>query len=314
VPPYLLPAALLPHRDRLMMELRSRVEGRGGGPWVVTRMLVNQRRLDSQFLDELGRGPFEFGDAACALVACAALSIDDAREIIVSVPTHGGDSLRRQIAMTLRDRGALDEARAEADRIGEYSWSAHRDIGWKLAVEGDHEAFFRHWRQYEAGKERDRMARLKETLIRGVAEKRGWKAAVDLAMAEKRLGAGFTPVALRQAAESMSPDQLITFFAHDARGLLAEKEELRLLVDALLRAAPKNPTSEHPLLAQILDRIIAIDPLIDKETMRSRDGLLSRLWPATAEEETLKKMRKAMRTPSLKRELSVLPRNVFPGS
>jgi hypothetical protein len=309
VPPYLIPAALLPHRDRIMRELRSRVEVDGDTPWVVTRMLVNQRRLDSRFVDQLGRGHFEFDDAACALVACAALSVDEAREIIVSVPTRGSDSLRRQIAMTLRDRGMLVEARLEADRIGEYSWSAHRDIGWKLAAEGDHEEFFRHWRKYEAGKQRHMMAQLKVALVRGVAEKCGWQAAVDLSLAEKRLGAGFTPVALSQAAETMSPEQLIVFFGHDARGLLTEQGELNLLVGALVRAAPRNPTSEHPLLASTLDRIIAIDPLIDKATMRSRDGLLSRLWPAMAEEETLKKMRKALRTPSLKREFSVLPRN-----
>jgi hypothetical protein len=311
MPPYPIAVALRPHRDRIMRELTSRVKAEGDAPWVVTRMLVNQRRLDSRFVEQLGRGLFEFGDAACALVACYALSIDEARQIIVSVPTRGGDSLRRQIAMTLRDRGMLDEARAEAGLIGEYSWSAHRDIGWKLAVEGDHEEFFTHWRDYAAGKERHGMVMLKTTLVGGVAEKHGWQAAVDLALADKRLGAGFRLTAVGRGVDTMSPDQLVAFFAHDVRGLLTEQGELNLLVGALVREAPRNPTSEHPLLASTLDRIIAIDPLIDKATMRSRDGLLSRLWPAMAEEETLTRMRKALRTPSLKREFTVLPRNVI---
>jgi hypothetical protein len=311
IPPYFIPAALRPHRDRIMSELRSRVKAEGDPPWVVTRMLVNQRRLDPHFVEQLGRGPFEFGDAACALVACSALSIDEAREIIVSVPTRGGDSLRRQIAMTLRDRGMLDEARAEAGLIGEYSWSAHRDIGWKLAVEGDHEEFFRHWRDYAASKERHGMVLLKTTLVGGVAENHGWQAAVDLALADKRLGEGFRFTAVGRGVDAMSPDQLSEFFAHDARGLLTEQDELSLLVGALVRAAPRNPTSEHPLLASTLDRIIAIDFRVDRATMRSRDGLLSRLWPAMAEEETLTRMRKALRTPSLKREYTVLPRNVI---
>jgi hypothetical protein len=312
VHPYAIPAALRTHRDRIMRELRSRVEAGGDTPWVVTRMLVDQYRLDSRYLDQLARDRFRFDDAACVLVASAALSIDEAREILLSVPTFRGDSLRRQIVVTLRDRGLLDEARAEASRIGEYSWSAHRDIGWRLAVDGRHEEFMRHWRDYAAGTGRDRMTRLKAALVRGVAEKHGWESAVALARKDKRLGAGFTLVALRQAAETMSPDQLIAFLGRDAQGYLTEEDELRLLVEALLRVTPRNPTSEHPLLLQTIDRISAIDPLGDKATMRSRDALLARLWPTIADEETLKRVRKEVRTPMLKRELMVLPRQVVP--
>jgi hypothetical protein len=311
-PPYPIAFALRPHRDRIMRELRSRVTTDGDTPWVVTRILVHQIQLDPRYVEKIGRDFFEFSDAACALVPCGALSIDEAREIIASTPTYEGDSLRRQIAMTLRDRGSYNEARAEADRIGEYSWSAHRDIAWKLAVEGDHEAFFKHWPSYAAGKKRDSIAGLKATLVWGVAEKRGWGAAVDLALAHKRLGAGFRFHALSQAAKTMSPDELIAFFSHKARGLLTEQGELQLLVEALRRAAPWNPTSEHPLLRQIIDRIIAIDPLIDKATMRSRDSLLFSLWPVMADDETLKRVKKGMRTPWLKRELTMLPRDVVP--
>lgn len=312
MPPYPTAVPLHPHRDRIMRELRSRVVSEGEAPWVVTRMLVSQSRLAPDFLDRFGRGFFEFDDAACVLVACAALSVDEAREVIVSTPEFSGDSLRRQIAMTLRDRGMLDEARAEADRIGGYSWSAHRDIAWQLANDGDHQEFFNHWSKYAAGKERQRMAGLKATLVSGVAKTHGWEAAVNLALTEKRLGAEFTSVALRQAAETMSPDELTAFLLHNASGLLTEQDELQLLVEALRRAAPWNPTSEHPLLSRTIDRIIAIDPLTDKATMRSRDSLLTGLWPAIADSETLARVRKAIRTPSLKREFSVLPRNVVP--
>jgi hypothetical protein len=313
-PPYPIASALRSHRDRVMRELRSHVTTDGDAPWVVTRILVHQIRLDPRYVEQIGRDFFEFGDAACALVACDALSIDEARGIIASTPTFNGDSLRRQIAMTLRDRGRLDEARAEADRIGEYSWSAHRDIAWKLAVEGDHESFFAHWPKYAAGKERHKIARLKSTLVRGVAAKHGWKAAVDFALTEKRLGAGFRGVGISQAAETMSPEELIEFLAHEAREMITELGELSLLVAALRRAAPRNPTSEHPLLSQIIDRIIAIDPLIDKATMRSRDSLLFSLWPVMAEVETLNRVRKGVRTPALKRELTRLPRDVVPDS
>jgi hypothetical protein len=313
-PPYPIAVALSPHRDRIMRELRSRVTPDGDYPWVVTRIRVHQIRLNPRYVDQIGRDFFEFGDAACALVACAALSIDEARGIIDSTPSHDGRSLRRQIAMTLRDRDRLDEARAEADRIGEYSWSAHRDIAWKLAVEGDHQAFFTHWPSYAAGTERHQMGQLKSVLVWGVAEKHGWQVGVDLALAQKRLGAGFVGPAISQATKTMAPDQVITFFTHEARGLLTEEGELQLLVAALLRATPGKPTSEHPLLRQIIDRIIAVDPLIDKATMRSRDLLLARLWPAVAETETLKLVRKAIRTPALKRELTVLPRDVVPDS
>jgi hypothetical protein len=313
-PPYPIAVALRPHRDRIMKELRSRVTIDGDTPWVVTRILLHQIRLDPGYVEQIGRDFFEFGDAACALVACAALSLDEAREIIDSMPTYDGRSLRRQIAMTLRDRDRLDEARTEADSIGAYSWSAHRDIAWKLAVEGDHEAFFKHWADYAAGKERHTMAQLKSTLVWGVAEKHGWEAAVDFAQAEKRLGAGFRGVGISQAAETMSPDQLMEFFAHEAREVITEQGELNLLVAALRRAAPRNPTSEHPLLRQIIDRIMSIDPLIDKATMRSRDSLLFGLWPVMADVETLKRVRKGMRTPWMKREFTKLPRDVVPES
>jgi hypothetical protein len=313
-PPYPIAAALRPHRDRIMGELRSRVQPKSGAPWVVTRMLVSQRKLDSQYLDLAERGFFEFGDAACDLLACAALSIGEARGIVDSVPDFDGDGLRRQIALTLRDRGMLDEARTEANRIGEYSFMVHRDIAWKLADEGDYESFFRHWRDYAAGKERQGIGQLKTTLVSGMAEKHGWRAAVNLAVAEKRLGAGFKDVAISQATSTMPLEQLIEFLAHDARGQLPEESELWLLVRALRREAPWKPTSEHPLLGEVIDRIIAIDPLVDKATMRSRDMLLAQLWPTMANPETLKRVRKAMRTPSLKREFSVLPRDVVPSS
>lgn len=78
----------------------------------------------------------------------------------------------------------------------------------------------------------------------------------------------------------------------------------------MLDATGKDPERNHPALDGIVDRIIAVDPGTDRATMRARDGLLFHLWPAMGEQATLDRVRKAVRTPTIRRELTTLPRNL----
>ncbi|MEV0367358.1 hypothetical protein [Nocardia fusca] len=44
-------------------------------------------------------------------------------------------------------------------------------------------------------------------------------------------------------------------------------------------AAGWNPQDDHPMLGSVVDRWIAVDPTVDKATMRLRDGKLFEPWP-----------------------------------
>ncbi|WP_280249313.1 hypothetical protein [Nocardia abscessus] len=71
-----------------------------------------------------------------------------------------------------------------------------------------------------------------------------------------------------------------------------------------------NPQDDHPMLGSVVDRLIAVDPVVDKATMRRRAGKLFGLWPAIGEQATLDRVRKTVLTPSYRRELTVLARNL----
>ncbi len=66
-----------------------------------------------------------------------------------------------------------------------------------------------------------------------------------------------------------------------------------------------HSTVARDSLTQVLNRVIALDPS-EKPTMRARDQLLLSLWPAYSDAKTLALARSSARTPSIRRELTVL--------
>ncbi|TQS46032.1 hypothetical protein [Cryptosporangium phraense] len=303
-PPYPVPAAWAAPRDRLLRELGDRLPATGDGPPTVTRTLGAPRPF-RDVVRSLGRpGPFRFADAACALLAAGALDDSDVDELVALLP--GTCGIRRQQVLNRLTADDLEGALAAADRIpGDTGWAGHRDVAAVLADRGDAAGFFAGWKRYAAGQHRDGMAALKGRLVTGVARAQGWPEALAVTQ-DKRIGPGFASDAF--SAFGADVEGLSQVLAGEAAGVLPEIDELSVLVPALVAASGRDPERDHPLLAPILDRIVAVDPTTDKATMRARDHLLFSLWPAIGEHPTLDRVRKAVRTPSLRRELTRLPR------
>jgi hypothetical protein len=176
-----------------------------------------------------------------------------------------------------------------------------------LADRGDAGGFFAGWKRYSAAKDRHGMAELKTRLITGVAHAEGWQAALAVTR-DKRIGPRFAKHAFSAFAADV--DGLQRVFTGEATGVLSEMDELSVLARAVQDATGKDPERNHPLLDEIVDRIIAVERTTDGATMRMRDWLLFSLWPAIGEQATLDRLRKAVRTPQHRRDLTVLPRDL----
>ncbi|MFD6391697.1 hypothetical protein [Nocardia sp. NPDC060259] len=311
-PPYPIPAAVVPIRDRVLEELVSRLPSTGDGPPTVTRVLSWPRnyRIEVQMLGR-SHGLFDFADATCALIAVDALTSDEVDSIAPLLPESCG--FRRQLVLNRIAAGDLAGARALATRIDDgYGWRAYRDIGFALADRGDVKGFFADWKRYAAGQDRAGMAVLKKHLVEGVARHQDWNAAVTVA-ADKRIGPTFVGHAFTGFVDAADVDGVWGVLTDAAKGLLSELDELALLAATIGKATPHNPERNHPLLDTVVDRLIAIDPTADKALMRGRDSELFGLWSAIGEQSTLDRVRKAVRTPGYKRELTTLPRDMSPG-
>jgi hypothetical protein len=256
----------------------------------------------------LGRSSrFDFGDAACALLAVGALDDTDVETLAGLLPASCG--IRRQQVLNRLALGELDVAREVAGRIADgLSWVAYRDIAGTLADEGDTAGFFADWKHYEARQDRAGMADLKQRLVVGVARKGGWQAALAVTR-DKRIGPEFARFSFHTFLDG-DVEGLARLLAGEAAGVLSEEDELTTLARAVRAAAGRNPESDHPMLGGIVDRIIAVDPTTDKATMRWRDAELFGLWPAYGEQATLDRVHSAVRTPSYKRELTTLARDI----
>lgn len=305
-PPYPLPAAHRGPRDRLLAELVAKMPAVGDGPSVVARVQAHPQPYRSE-VHVLGLpGGFEFGDAACALLAIGALDDEDLGRLSGHLPEYCGAP--RQQVLNCLARDDVHAAHAAAYRIADgLSWVGHRDIGAVHADRGNAAGFFADWRRYAAGHDRDGMVDLKTRLVIGVARQDGWRAALGVAE-DKRIGPKFARYAFDTFLDG-DVDGLLRLYAGDAAGILSEQDQLTTLAQAVRAASGHNPERDHPRLAAIVDRIIAVDPTTDKAAMRWRDSELYSLWPAFGDRATLDRVRAAIRTPNYRRELTKLPRD-----
>ena len=296
-------------RDLLIEGLRDPVteEGRDSvlclleahlaGPLTVTRVKGTPIPY-SGAVAALGRR-FDFADAACVLLAAGELDDADVEALAEFLPSYCG--IRRQQVLNRLAVGDLAGARVAAGRI-EDGARAYRDIGAWLGDRGDAAEFFDDWKRYEAGRDRHGMADLRRRLVAGVAANAGWQAALAVT-GDKRIGPAFARYAFSFVTDLYELRGAVV-------GVLSELDELSVLAGAVRQASGHNPERDHPLLGEIVDRIIAVDPTTDKATMRWRDGELFGLWPAYGDQATLDRVRAAVRTPRYRRELTVLARDL----
>jgi hypothetical protein len=267
---------------------------------VVTRILGPVRSVAEAARLVLRHDHVDFEDAACVLLAAGALTLADADGLAADLP-----GLRRQAVLTCLTAGDLPAAHDRAERLGDRAWVGYRDIAGWHARRGEAAEALALWRRLAATQERHRMALLKTELVQGVARARGWRAALELT-ADRRFGPAFRTDALAPLAGTGDVAAVADAVAEAG---LDELGQLQLLVTAVVADSPRAPAADHPRLAAVLDRLVAVDPTTDRTTMRTRDALLAGLWPAVGDPATLARLRRALRTPSLKRELTVLPRD-----
>lgn len=314
-PPYPTPPGWVAFQSAAFEALHERLDRGGADPFMTCRLYEPERTfVDSASRLVSGTRMFEPFDTVCHLLAGGIVSVGDVHTIIeaLDVESLNRAHLQRAIVYRCLADGDVDQAAIEADSVwlGDQVWVGWRALGSHYAAAGDAKSLFGLWRRYEAGKERDQMARLKRTLVSTVAGEQGWRAALDLAT-DKRLGPAYAGVAFEPLAKSGDVDGLLELFDRaDGLDAVAELTRLDLLVEALCASSDPNPLLDHPHLGEILARVIAIDPATSKAVMRQRDQLLFSLWPAIGEAATLQRVRAAVRTPSYRRELKRLPRDV----
>lgn len=306
--PYQLPSAAQPHRARVLAELDALVLTAHESTPAVTRILGPVQPVSVYAYLVAREAELDFPDAACVLLASAVLSIEDAHVIVQAAPEADLLGLKRQIVLSCLTDDDVVRAHTEAEACGEWAWVAYRDIADRHAGLGEVEEFFALWRKLAARANRHQMGMLKGKLVRGVAASSGWRAALDLT-ADKRIGPGYRYQAFLPSADSGDVEMLLEVLAGDAKGELDELSELLLLVRAVVADSPARPAQDHYRVPELVVRLTAIDPTTDKPTMRERDALLAGLWPALGDPATLKSIRRLVRTPMLRRELTVLPRD-----
>lgn len=308
-PPYPLPRLVERTRARILAELDPRVPAVPEETWVTVRIAASRQPFAAAVAGLHRRDGFRLADAMCVLLAGGVLSLADVDRFasVAGVPSWSG--LPRQVVHHHLAARCLDDADAAAAAMGDNAWRGYRDIALVLAERGDTDGVLGRWREVRPVKDRRSADRIRGALVRAVAERDGWRAALELT-ADARVGARFRPGAFGQFARAGRVGQLQELFAGEAAGILDEHAELSLLTHAIRVDSEPFVLEDHPALAGVLDRIVAIDPTVDKATMRVRDNLLFTCWYGTGDEATLRRIRSSLRTPFLRHELSMLYRDL----
>lgn len=299
-PPYPLPAGLIPLLGQLQAALPADSSaGRLGKAYVPSSShyghgVMARDGLPRVLLDLLTHGTLSTADGERLVDAAGATDLPARdRELVVR-----GLLLRLiEVNLTADDVAAAEVLAALVTAGGNhYGW---REIASYHAAKGNAVAFFRNWTHYDASRDRAEMQRLKSKLIKGVAAREGWQAAIEVC-GDKRIGDDYLLHAFEPPAYGY--DDLVTLFAGDASGVLPEADELHCLVAAAVAESQPQPVADHRGVEVLLARISALEPKEGREAMRARDHLLSTLHRAIGSEDTLASLRKQIRTPRLRSE------------
>jgi hypothetical protein len=317
-PPYPTPACHAPFEDAATAALRQRLDRGGSDPMCTCRLYDAAQPFTERARVALRRCPPEAGfrvlDTVCLLLAGGLIAVPAAQTIRGSLTGDSAAFLHRAIVYRHLGDGDTDRACQAADDpvMEQRNWVTWRAVGEHHASAADAAHFLAIWPKYNARKERDWIDRMRRTLVLAVSRARGWREAVALT-GDKRVGADHRADALAPIAATGDAAGLSRLLATEPElAALGELTKLRLLIDAMLadRATAADAATaaedDHPELAGVLARLIAVDPTESKEQMRTRDWLLVSCWPVIGRAETLATVRAAVRTPNLRRELAHL--------
>jgi hypothetical protein len=298
--------------DAAMAALRERLDRGGPDPMGTYRLYDAAQSFTDRARVALKRRPpaagFDVLDAICLLLTGGLTTMETAETIRGSLTGSSAAFLHRAIVYRHLGDGDISRARQAADHpvMGEHTWVAWRAVGEYYAAQADAERFLGAWPKYSAGKNREWIDTMRRTLVIAVSRARGWREAVALT-GDKRIGTDHKADALAPIAATGDTASLSQLFATEPEvAALGELTKLRLLIDAMLADPAAPPDDDHPELAGVLARLVAVDPTVSKGQMRTRDWLLVSCWPVIGRPETLTAVRAAVRTPNLRRELTRL--------
>src|SRR5262245_30714124 len=295
-----------------MAALRERLDSDGPDPMGSYRLYDAAQPFTDRAQVALKRRPpaagFEVLDTICLLLSGGLIAVQTAEMVRGLLAGSGAAFVHRAIVYRHLGDGDTDRAGLSADHpaMGEDTWVAWRAVGEHYAAGADAARFLAACLKYNARKVRDWIDRMRRTLVMAVSRTRGWREAVALT-GDKRIGTGHKVDALAPIAATGDTAELSRLFATEPDlAALGELTKLGLLIDAMLADPARPLDDDHPQLAGLLARLIAVDPTVSKEQMRTRDWLLFSCWPVIGRPETLKAVRAAVRTPNLRRELAQL--------
>lgn len=274
---------------------------------VITRTLSTITRLEhATHLLREGRDMSPMSDYACLADAMGLLTEDDVDSLLPLYDPIYRDGLLRQRILRLVRAGRLDDAHTVAEQMTE-PLQGHRDVGHHLAKLGDHRSFFAEWPRYEPRRATQQLVEMRLTLVAAIGRRDGARAALHIVETHKRLGEKYVVAALA-SAELAPYDELLVRLDGELANRVDESARCSLLVDQMLRELPIDPEEEDPRVLPLAERIGRLDG--DRGVRRHRDNQLFRLWPVLGDPATLKRVRALVRTPSIRRELTRLPREV----
>ncbi|MCT1458392.1 hypothetical protein M3G03_02345 [Aestuariimicrobium sp. p3-SID1156] len=237
------------------------------------------------------------------VVELGLLSLDAARSLVEGARLPSDSAvLQRAVIARLAREGDIDAAISAAQHpcFGEDQWRGWRVLGWHLATRGDLPGFRRLAARFNARTLKVEIERMRATLIGEVTRRDGLSAGVAAASSLKQS----PTLAVDALAKLGEPGALAA--------AIAEIPELAMLPEdtwnwPLVRALQADVEltaleHDHPDLAWILDRVLAIDPTRSRGDQQARDGMLLSLWPAIGDSETLARVRKEIRAPSIRKE------------
>lgn len=236
---------------------------------------------------------------------------------------RASDGWHPQLGYALIERCLAEGEQASAVALAERCEAIGQTrpyAGWRRIAEfharrAEADAVLELWPRLGATSDQQEIDRMRGELIEATSRLRGWPAAVELAghlrMGSKRELPARIHTALAPIAEQGDPVAMQELLEREPTlAPLEERHRLHLVILSMRAAAPGAPEQDHPLLAPILERVLAMDPADSKEASRIRDWLLVECWPLIGSGETLARARAAARAPAMRRELTRLRRAV----
>jgi hypothetical protein len=212
------------------------------------------------------------------------------------------DHLVRDAMDDLLAAGRVDEAAGlvlrHRDQGGSTQWRGHRVLLQHWAEHGDVDAFLATLPRCNGRQWRHEIDRARGALVVAVARMQGWEAALALTR-RRQVGERFVGAALVEHVPTLGWAGARAFFAEHP-DLVQDDLDVELAVEAFLRDERRE---EH--VAEAFAVVDALDRDVKDGVLRRRDWALVRLGSALDDPAWVRRLRKAVVSPRMKKELTL---------